>query len=160
MLSRYLRCLRRSATSPRRPRLELLSLRFLSKCWDNSSMRRVKMATCTSGEPVSVSWRCPFLTSFCFFRFVSISGIISHSATFCNAREGLLSRLFSYSAGAASTLTSFKLNTSVAFAGIRTVPDASFTSCAPYPSAGGIMIMRSPPSFIPLTPIWKPGIRP
>src|SRR3989344_5576742 len=73
VVSKYFRCLRRSATSPRSPRRPCLSLRFLSKCTDSSSIRRVRRAICTSGEPVSLSCRCAFETSLCFLRFVSIA---------------------------------------------------------------------------------------
>ena len=53
-----------------------------------------------------------------------------------------------------ATFRSFTLKISVEFDGI--VP----TCCAPYPSDGGIASKRSPPTFIPLTPTWKPGIIP
>src|SRR3989344_6246001 len=40
-------------------------------------MRRVKTATCTSGEPVSVSCRAVLAISLAFLRFVSIGAIVS-----------------------------------------------------------------------------------
>ena len=138
VVSRYFKCLRRSATRPRRPRRELLSLRFLSKCWESSSIRRVRIATCTSGEPVSVSWRFVLLISFCFFRFVSMRGMIAHSPALSKRYSvtsvpSVMASASSAGAasGAGSTLTRRISNTRFAFPGIICVPEGSVTPCSP-----------------------------
>ena len=156
VVSRYLRWRRRSATRPRSPRRECLSLRFLSKCAESSSMRRVRTAICTSGEPVSESCRRAFCISFCFLRFVSINieyhiprlyarGYWRRGARPSTFRErcwvsrgankvSILYREFGADAppaGADSTLVSFTSKMSVEFAGTTTAPEGSFTSSPP-----------------------------
>lgn len=64
---RYSRWVRRSATNPRRPRRECLSLRFFLRCFDKSSMRFEIRLTWTSGEPVSLSCRADDLMIVAFF---------------------------------------------------------------------------------------------
>jgi len=81
--SRYFKCRRRSATSPKRPRRECLSFGFFFKCCESSSILRDRIAVCTSGEPVSSSWRWISLMVLAFFRFVSIKEIIAHLDIFC-----------------------------------------------------------------------------
>ncbi len=70
--SRYLRCFLRSATIWSSPRREWKSLRFFLRCFESSSICFVSIATCASGEPVSVSCRRTSFMTFSFFRFVSI----------------------------------------------------------------------------------------
>lgn len=69
---RYPRCERRSETICKSPRRECLSLGCFFRCEASSSMRRVRIATCASGDPVSSSCCCTFFIAFCFFRFVSM----------------------------------------------------------------------------------------
>ena len=54
-LSMYFWCVRRSATILRRPRREWLSFAFFLRCLARASIFSVRSATCTAGEPVSVS---------------------------------------------------------------------------------------------------------
>ena len=69
-LARYLRWVLRSATNPKSPRRECLSLRFFFKCTVRSSIRLDKIPICTSGLPVSASVNLTSLIILCFLFLV------------------------------------------------------------------------------------------
>ncbi|MEN9405302.1 MAG: hypothetical protein RLY47_261 [Candidatus Parcubacteria bacterium] len=82
---RYSRWVRRSATNPRRPRRECLSLRFFLRCFDKSSMRFEIRLTWTSGEPVSLSCRADDLMIVAFFFGESaMRGIVAQNLAIAN----------------------------------------------------------------------------